>query len=206
MLHWINTKMLPSLFEITFKVVLEIIKSCSTTLKLKMIRNYQNNFGKVKSAMEYQKLHGNIIRIYHPSKHSSWWRRLNDVFKTSFVFVFRRRLQDVLIKANIFVLVIRIQDIFKTFSRHRQDVLPRRLQNVFKTYWKNFLKTSSRRLQDVFKTFSRRLQDILARRIQNVLRRLQDIFHKRLQDIFKTSCKDVFNALSGRIIKLYCSC
>ena len=195
MLHWINTKMLPSLFEITFKVVLEIIKSCSTTLKLKMIRNYQNNFGKVKSAMEYQKLHGNIIRIYHPSKHSSWWRRLNDVFKTSFVFVFRRRLQDVLIKTNIFVFVIRIQDTVKTSC-----------QDVFKTFSRRIGKTSWRHLQDVFKTFSRRLQDILARRIQNVLRRLQDIFHKRLQDIFKTSCKDVFNALSGRIIKLYCPC
>ena len=30
-----------------------------------------------------------------PSEHSSWWRCLEDVLKTSFVFVFRRRLQDV---------------------------------------------------------------------------------------------------------------
>ena len=33
---------------------------------------------------------------HNPSKHSSWWRRLKDVLKTSFVFVFRRRLEDVL--------------------------------------------------------------------------------------------------------------
>ena len=33
--------------------------------------------------------------IQQPSKHSSWWRRLDDILKTSFVFVFRRRLQDV---------------------------------------------------------------------------------------------------------------
>ena len=183
MLHWINTKMLPSLFEITFKVVLEIIKSCSTTLKLKMIRNYQNNFGKVKSAMEYQKLHGNIIRIYHPSKHSSWWRRLNDVFKTSFVFVFRRRLQDVLIKTNIFVFVIRIQDTVKTSC-----------QDVFKTFSRRIGKTSWRHLQDVFKTFSRRFQDVFKTS-------WQDVF-KTSWDVFKTSFINVFKTSSRRLAKM----
>ena len=183
MLHWINTKMLPSLFEITFKVVLEIIKSCSTTLKLKMIRNYQNNFGKVKSAMEYQKLHGNIIRIYHPSKHSSWWRRLNDVFKTSFVFVFRRRLQDVLIKTSIFVFVIRIQDTVKTSC-----------QDVFKTFSRRIGKTSWRHLQDVFKTFSRRFQDVFKTS-------WQDVF-KTSWDVFKTSFINVFKTSSRRLAKM----
>ena len=51
------------------------------------------------------------------------------------VFVFRRRLdqddyvhlslmssEDVLVKTNIFVLAIRLQDVFKTSSRHLQDV------------------------------------------------------------------------------------
>ena len=175
--------MLPSLFEITFKVVLEIIKSCSTTLKLKMIRNYQNNFGKVKSAMEYQKLHGNIIRIYHPSKHSSWWRRLNDVFKTSFVFVFRRRLQDVLIKTNIFVFVIRIQDTVKTSC-----------QDVFKTFSRRIGKTSWRHLQDVFKTFSRRFQDVFKTS-------WQDVF-KTSWDVFKTSFINVFKTSSRRLAKM----
>ena len=175
--------MLPSLFEITFKVVLEIIKSCSTTFKLKMIRNYQNNFGKVKSAMEYQKLHGNIIRIYHPSKHSSWWRRLNDVFKTSFVFVFRRRLQDVLIKTNIFVFVIRIQDTVKTSC-----------QDVFKTFSRRIGKTSWRHLQDVFKTFSRRFQDVFKTS-------WQDVF-KTSWDVFKTSFINVFKTSSRRLAKM----
>ena len=183
MLHWINTKMLPSLFEITFKVVLEIIKSCSTTLKLKMIRNYQNNFGKVKSAMEYQKLHGNIIRIYHPSKHSSWWRRLNDVFKTSFVFVFRTHLQDVLIKTNIFVFVIRIQDTVKTSC-----------QDVFKTFSRRIGKTSWRHFQDVFKTFSRRFQDVFKTS-------WQDVF-KTSWDVFKTSFINVFKTSSRRLAKM----
>ena len=188
MLHWINTKMLPSLFEITFKVVLEIIKSCSTTFKLKMIRNYQNNFGKVKSAMEYQKLHGNIIRIYHPSKHSSWWRRLNDVFKTSFVFVFRRRLQDVLIKTNMFTLALRLQK--TSWSRPIYSSWP----YVFKTSSRRLAKMSSRHLQDVFKTFSRRFQDVFKTS-------WQDVF-KTSWDVFKTSFINVFKTSSRRLAKM----
>ena len=35
------------------------------------------------------------IPSYELSKHSLWWRRLEDVLTTSFVFVFRRRLEDV---------------------------------------------------------------------------------------------------------------
>ena len=42
------------------KILSEIIKSRSTTLNIKMIRNYQKNFGKSKSAMEHQKLHGKL--------------------------------------------------------------------------------------------------------------------------------------------------
>ena len=68
-----------------------------------------------------------------PSKHSSWWRRLEDVLETYFVAVFKtssRRLDqdeyirlshtssgDVLIKMNKFALVIHLQDVFKTSSR-----------------------------------------------------------------------------------------
>ena len=39
------------------RIVLGIIKSRSTTLNIKMIRNYQNNFGKSESAIEHQKFH-----------------------------------------------------------------------------------------------------------------------------------------------------
>ena len=38
------------------KIVSGIIKSRSTTLNIKMIWSYKNNFGKSKSAMEHQKL------------------------------------------------------------------------------------------------------------------------------------------------------
>ena len=125
---------------------------------------------------------------YFPSKHLSWWRRLENVFrlhlqKTSwsrriyspYSYVFRRRLQDVLIKINIFVLVIRLQDVFKASSRRLTKTFSRSLQNVFRTSCKNVFKTSSRRLQDVLQ---RCLQDLFKmyhwvnlmslRRFQNV--------------------------------------
>ena len=84
-----------------------------------------------------------------PSKHSSWWRHLEDVLKTSFVFVFRRRLQD--------IFKTSYQDVFKTSSKRLQHVFQKRLQHVLP---RRLPKTSSRHLQDVLKTFSRRLPDI----------------------------------------------
>ena len=112
-----------------------------------------------------------------PSKHSSWWRRLEDVFclrlqktlQDKHIRYTYTSPEDVLIKTNIFVLVIRLQD-------------------VFKKYWKNVFKTSSRRFQDVFKTSSRRLQNVFeisSRRPQDVFK----MFWRRLQDIFKTSSR-----------------
>ena len=108
-------------------------------------------------------------------------RRLKGVFKMSFVFVFRRCLQDILINIKIFVLVTRqdgwqkrLQDISKTFWRCLEgnlktssNVLPKHLEDIFKTSWKRIAKMSSRHLQDVFKTYhqvklflSTRLQDV----------------------------------------------
>ena len=42
------------------KIVSGIIKSRSITSNIKIIRNYQKNFGKSKSAMEHQKLQGKL--------------------------------------------------------------------------------------------------------------------------------------------------
>ena len=107
--------------------------------------------------------------LLHSSKHSSWWRRLENVLKTAFVFVFRRRLQDVFIKTNMFALASCLQ---KTSSRRLgQDqyirlgyTSSRRLQDVFKTSSRrpqDIFKTSSRCFENVFKTSSRHLQDVL---------------------------------------------
>ena len=96
--------------------------------------------------------------------------------------------EEVLIKTNIFAILIRLQKtssrrlhqdqyirlghtssrrlqvVFKTSSRHLQDVLQRCLQDAFKTYHQVilFLLTS---FQDVFKTYSQRFWGVLQRRL-----------------------------------------
>ena len=98
-----------------------------------------------------------IVLSQPPSKHSSGWRRLEDVFRLRLPKTSSRRLQDVLIKTNMFTLALCLQ---KTSSRRLGEdqyirlgyTSSRRLQDVFKT--------SSRHLQDVFKTSSRHLQDV----------------------------------------------
>ena len=73
------------------------------------------------------------IIVYLPSKHSSWWRRTEDVLNTSW-----KRLQR-----NIFLL--------KTSSRHNcKTSFWRRLEDVLKRSWRRLLaNTSWRRLKDV---------------------------------------------------------
>ena len=111
-----------------------------------------------------------------PSKHSPWWRRLD---------------QD-----NIFVLVIRLQDVFKTFSRRLAKMSSRRFQDVFKT--------SSRRFQDVFKTSCKNVFKTSSRRLQDVLQRyLQDVFktYHQVKLFLLTNLRDVFNTFLRRTAK-----
>ena len=162
----------------------------------------------------------------YPSKHSYWWRRLEDVLKTSFVLVFRRRLdQDQYIHPSL----TSPEDVFKTSSRplgqyqyiRLGHMSSKRLQDVFKMSSGRLAKTSSRHFEDVFKTSSRHLAKNFSRRFQSVFkpscknvfntssRRPQDVLKtssRRFQDISKTSCKDIFKTFSRRIIKLDCSC
>ena len=95
--------------------------------------------------------------LYIPSKHSSWWRRLENVLKTSFVFVFKTSTisldQDQYIRLG-HTSLRRLQDVFKTSSRHLAKTSSRRLQKVFKA----IAKTSSRHLQDILQGC---LQDVL---------------------------------------------
>ena len=74
--------------------------------------------------------------------------------------------------------MIRLESVLKAFgflasSRRLQDVLQKRLQDIFKAssrLFKDVFKTSSRRLQDVFKTLSKRLQDVLQRYLQDLFK------------------------------------
>ena len=92
------------------------------------------------------------------NKHSFQWRRLEDVLKTSFLFVFRRGLQGVLktswsrriYSSWSYILKTpsrRFQDLLKTSSRRLQKCL----QNIFKTSWRHFKDV----LKDVFNSFLR---------------------------------------------------
>ena len=136
------------------KIFLKIFKVYKETFNL-LIRSCNIPRRQLQKSCKY------LLGSYKvPSKHSSWWRHLEDVFRLRLQKTSSRRLQDVL----------------RTSSRHLQDVLKtssRRLQNVFKT--------SSRRLQDVFKTFWRRLQDVF----EMSSRHLQDFPQRYLQDVFK---------------------
>ena len=100
-----------------------------------------------------------------PSKHSSLWRRLEDIFRLRFQKTSSRGLQDVFIKTNIFALFIRLQKTsWRRLGQGQYTCLghtsSRRLQDVFKTSCQDVLKTSSKRFQVVFKTSSRRLQNV----------------------------------------------
>ena len=118
-----------------------------------------------------------------PNKHSSWWRRLEDILIKMSVFALvlhlqktsSRRLQEVLVKANIFVLAISIHGVFKTSCKNIFKTSSRRLKDV--------LKTSSRRLQDVLKTSSRRLEKRLQVVFMTSSRRLAKIASRHFEDV-----------------------
>ena len=165
--------------------------------------------------------------MLEPSKHSFWWRCLEDVFRLRLQKTSWRRLEDVLVKTNIFVLAIRLQDVFKTSSRRLaktssrrfQDVLQKRLQDifdVFKTFWRGLHNTFPSKHFLFSKPSGRRLQRNNFSSSKTSSRRPEDVFKTYLQDAFNTSwrgivrlekcyAEDVFKTFSRRIIKLNCS-
>ena len=96
---------------------------------------------------------------------------LKDIFRVGLQKTFSKCLQDVLIKANLSQLCV-----LKASSRPRQNLLPRRFQDV-----------QQKRLEDVFKTSSRRLVNTFSRRLQTSSRRLAKMFSRHLQGAFKAS-------------------
>ena len=114
-----------------------------------------------------------------PTKHSSWWRRLEDVFRlhlqktswsrpihSSWPYVFKTSSGRLAITRGLAKMSSRhLQDVLKTSSRCLQDLLQRYFQDVFKTYHqiKLFLLIS---LRDVSNTFLRRTaKRVIYRRI-----------------------------------------
>ena len=115
----------------------------------------------------------------YPSKHSSWWRRSEDVLSVTF-FCLQRRLEYILRTSS--------RHNFKASSwrRLQEDVL----EDVLKMSWNYVLKASSRHLEDVLQ---KRLEDVFGRRIANTpWRRLEGdklLRWRRLQDVLQTSWK-----------------
>ena len=107
------------------------------------------------------------LKYWKPSKHSSWWRRLEDDFGLRSQKTSSRRLdQDRHIRLG-HMSSRRFQDVLKTSSRRFENVFKtssKHLQHVFKTYYqvKLFLITQ---FQAVFETYSKRFWDVLLRRL-----------------------------------------
>ena len=96
----------------------------------------------------------------HPSKHSSWWRHLEDVFRLCLQTTSSRRLQDVFMTSSR-----HLQDVLKTSSKRLQHLFKassRCLQDIFKTSCKDIFKTFSRRTIkfDLLNTSSRSIQHV----------------------------------------------
>ena len=132
-----------------------------------------------------------------PSKHSSWWRRLEDVFRLRLQKTSSKRLDQ---DEYVCLSLTSSEDVSKTSSRRLgQDqyirfghTSSRRLQDVFKMSSRRLAKASSRHFQDAFKTFWKRLQDIF----KTFSRRNIKL---NLRDIFETSSKRFWDVLVRRL-------
>ena len=171
--------------------------------RISLYYNVKENISKYTNHFPHQSIStpascGNPLTVHcqspEPSKHSPWWRRLEDIFRLRLQKTSSRRLEDVLIKTNMFALALRLQ---KTSSRRLDQDEYVRLslmssEDVFKTSSRRLGQDqyiclghmSSRRLQDVFKASSRLPAKISSRRFQG-------IFLRNLWSVYKISKKEI---------------
>ena len=123
---------------------------------------------KNKNFQDEELSHELFLTTRQPNKHSSWWKRLEDVFclhlqKTFLKTTWLRRIYSswsCVFKTSS----RRLEDVFKTFSRCTAKFSSRHLQDAFKIYYRVKLFLLAH-LQDVFKTYSTRFWDVLRRRL-----------------------------------------
>ena len=129
--------------------------------------------------LSYQFFSAKSRACWFPSKHSSWWRRLEDVFCLHLQKMSSRRLDQ---DEYIHLHHTSSEDVFK-MSRRRLD----------QDQYIRLGHTSSKRLEDIFKTSSRGFQDIFKMSCQEVLKtssgRLAKMFSINLQEILTTSSR-----------------
>ena len=156
-----------------------------------------------------------------PQQTLSWWKRLEDVLKRFFAFifrnvfktsssrriyspysyVFRRRLQDV-IKTNIFALLIRLQR--TSWSRPNIFVLVIRLQDVFKMFSRHLQDVFKMSCQNIFKMSSRCLAKASSRHLQEeVFKKFFKTSSRRLQEVFKASTRHLPKTFSRRLQNVF---
>ena len=145
------------------------LANCKASLITLVILHWRSQVNEVADQHRYEK----------SIKHSSWWRRLEDVLKTSFLFIFNRRLENVFktFWSSWFFSTLNtlLQNVVKTFLR--------RFLNVFKSSCKYILKTSCRCLQAVFKTYTEGFVNMSSRHLRDIFKTSWMHF----QDVFKTS-------------------
>ena len=132
---------------------------------------------------------------------TSWSREIYSPLS----YIVLQRLQDVFKTSWLGPIYSSWSYVFKTSSR--------RFQNVFKTFSKLFAKMFSwclqdvlqKRLQDIFKTFLRRIQDVLQICLQNVFKMYHQVklfLLTRLRDIFNMFLRYATKAVIYRKIYL----
>ena len=100
-----------------------------------------------------------------PSKHSSWWRRVEDVLKTSWRC---------------------LQWTFFCFPRRPADTSWRHLEDVLKTSWRHLVKKFWKRPGDVLKTS---LEGVPQTHLEDVLKTSWKMKNCYTEEVFKTSWK-----------------
>ena len=113
-----------------------------------------------------------------------------------------RSLQDVLVKTNIFVLAIHLQEVFKTFSRHLQDVLQKYFLDIFKTSRRHLEDVLQKCFQDMSRTTSRRFEDVFKTSSRKTYHQVKLFLLTRRRDVFNTFLRHAAKTVIYRRIYL----
>ena len=129
----VNIKKIFGSFNICI-IYLHVIETClNVTIVMFYFyhsKNPSNIMKNVSNSISTYSWKNTFLVKKYPSEHSSWWRCLEDVVKTS-----SRRLQNVLTKTNIFASLIRL-----TLLIGLQDVLKTSCKDVSKTFSRRIIK------------------------------------------------------------------
>ena len=102
----------------------------------------------------------------------------------------------------IFISVIYLQDIFKTFSRHLQDVLQKYFRDIFKTSRRHLEDVLQKCFQDMSRTTSRRFEDVFKTSSRKTYHQVKLFLLTRRRDVFNTFLRHAAKTVIYRRIYL----